>query len=940
MTFTQPAWILLALPLGLLWWLYKGPTRPWQIIRALIIIALVLAMAEPRIRSEQQGGLTIVVADRSDSMPTTAQRDQLDAIRSLRSSMRASDRLAVVSFGDRPFVETPPGRTAPDQFTTTPDTGASNIASAIQLALSLAPPDQPARILLISDGAASDTRARELAAIAGGRSIPIDYRPLTRSAQNDLAIERIEAPTSVSLNEAFLLTAWVVAPTEQTASYELLRSGTTIASGTVEVGPAPSRIVFRQAARSATTGDYELILRGSIDDPRPENNRARILVGVRDVRPLLIVTETPGAGLSQLLAGSGLPVETRTPDQADLSLASLAGFGGVILENVPIQSIGLDATQTIAQLVEDAGLGLLMTGGERSFGAGGYYESPLETVLPVSFELRSDRRKLSLAVVVTMDRSGSMAAPVAGGQTKMELAGEAAASVVELLSAFDEFGSIAVDTEPHTIVRLQRLENPGPIVSDLRRVRSMGGGIYVFNALTASVRMLENATAGAKHIILFADAADSEQPGDYVRLLEAASRAGITVSVVGLGSPSDADARFLEDVALKGGGRSYFTTDARLLPQIFTQDTYAASRGAFLKDPVAAALTGALNNLLGVSFQSPPPLGGYNPSYLRDGATLGATSIDEYAAPLVAHWQAGLGRTAIYAGEVDGEYTGEVAGWNQYPEMLTGLARSILQPDEESRSVVAIQRIEGAVARIELYTDPDRPLDTNPSARVVREGSASQPIRTEAFAFRASGADRLIAEVPLRAGEVIAPTVDLGAGETIALSPMILPYEAEHRPASPEQGLRLLRDIADASGGEARTDLAQIWQQLPITTRYQSIAPWLFALAAMLLFVEVLERRTLLLSQMRASQRLKATVEKTRARRAARTQSSAAAATVKPQPKPAASTRSTTPDQPMPGKSNHTGRATRPVKTSPDPSPDDSAETLSAIRSIKRDRDS
>lgn len=927
MTFAQPAWLLLALPLGLLWWLYKGPTRPWQILRALLIVAIVLAMAEPRIRSEQQGGLTIVVADRSDSMPASAERDQLDAIASLRSTMRSSDRLAVISFGDQPFIDIPPGRGALEQFATRPDPGASNIASALQLALSLVPPDQPARVLLISDGAASDTRAREIAAIAGGRSIPIDYRSLARSAQNDLAIERIEAPTSVSLNEAFLLTAWAVAPAPQTASYELLRSGTVVASGTIEVGPVPTRLVFRQAARTANTADYELILKGSEDDPRPENNRARILVGVRDVRPLLIVTETPGAGLARLLSGSGLPVETTTPEQADLSLASLAGYGGVVLENVPIQSIGLDAAETIARLVEDAGLGLLMTGGQRSFGAGGYYESPIESVLPVSFELRSDRRKLSLAVVVTMDRSGSMAMPVAGGKTKMELAGEAAASVVKLLTQFDEFGSIAVDTEPHTVVPLQRLEDPGPILSDLRRIRSEGGGIYVNKALVASLRMLERATAGAKHIILFSDAADSEMPGDYETLLAAATRAGITVSVVGLGTTTDSDAKLLEDIALKGGGRSYFTTDARLLPQIFTQDTYAASRGAFLKDPVQPALTGALSNLLGVPFASPNPLGGYNPSYLRDGATLGATSIDEYTAPLVAHWQAGLGRTAIYAGEVDGEHTGAIADWNQYPELLTGLARSILQPDEESREIVAIQRTEGGVARIELYTDPNRPLGSTPSVRVVREATATQPLRTEGFAFRASGADRLVAEIPLRANEVIAPTVDLGGGETIALSPMTLPYEAEHRPANPEVGLRLLRDIAEISGGEARTDLAQIWAQLPVTTRFQSIAPWLYTLAAILLFLEVLERRTLLFSQTSLSRQASLAIEKARAKRQARASVKSPRATV---PMPATITK------PAIGETNKA--ESKPAPTDATPAADDPAETLSAIRSIKRNR--
>ena len=62
-------------------------------------------------------------------------------------------------------------------------------------------------------------------------------------------------------------------------------------------------------------------------------------------------------------------------------------------------------------------------------------------------ELRQENRKMSLAMEVVMDRSGSMSAPIAGGKTKMDMADLGAAQVIELLSPMDEFGAIAVDTE-------------------------------------------------------------------------------------------------------------------------------------------------------------------------------------------------------------------------------------------------------------------------------------------------------------------------------------------------------------------------------------------------------------------------------------------------------------------------------------------------------------
>ncbi len=71
---------------------------------------------------------------------------------------------------------------------------------------------------------------------------------------------------------------------------------------------------------------------------------------------------------------------------------------------------------------------------------------------------------------------------------------------------------------------------------------------------------------GQRHIILFADAADAEEPGDYMKLLAEMQKEKCTVSVIGLGTEKDSDADFLKDVAKRGNGRIFFNANANELP--------------------------------------------------------------------------------------------------------------------------------------------------------------------------------------------------------------------------------------------------------------------------------------------------------------------------------------------------------------------------------------
>jgi hypothetical protein len=153
--------------------------------------------------------------------------------------------------------------------------------------------------------------------------------------------------------------------------------------------------------------------------------------------------------------------------------------------------------------------------------------------------------------------------------------------------------------------------------SRILSIESMGGGIFVFEALAAAADMIKGAKAQTRHIILFADAADAEEPGAYADLLFHCRDAGITVSVIGLGTPLDSDAELLKDVARRGGGNVYFTNDPGSLPALFAEDTFVVARSAFVEDVTPFAFTPGLLALTGRAFGTPPPVGGYDLTYSR-----------------------------------------------------------------------------------------------------------------------------------------------------------------------------------------------------------------------------------------------------------------------------------------------------------------------------------
>src|SRR4030095_11564253 len=176
---------------------------------------------------------------------------------------------------------------------------------------------------------------------------------------------------------------------------------------------------------------------------------------------------------------------------------------------------------------------------------------------------------------------------------------------------------------------LSLLTDKAALRNRILRINSEGGGIFVYEALEASYSMLQKAKSGTRHIILFSDAADAEEPKQYERLLAQCRAESITVSVIGLGKETDKDGQLLKDIAAKGLGRCFFTDQPEELPRLFAQDTFVVARSAFLDEPPPVQATAGLATITSKQYQ-PPQLGGYNLCYLRPQANLAAVSLDEY----------------------------------------------------------------------------------------------------------------------------------------------------------------------------------------------------------------------------------------------------------------------------------------------------------------------
>ena len=226
-----------------------------------------------------------------------------------------------------------------------------------------------------------------------------------------------------------------------------------------------------------------------------------------------------------------------------------------------------------------------MIGGPKSYGAGGYQKTPLEETLPVDMGVRDRQKQPDIALVVVIDKSGSMDAchcntfnggmgggSGIGGVRKVDIGKEAILRAAAALTERDELGVVAFNEAAHWVVQTQPLGGdrrpPGPDRRD-----PADGQTNIFAGPRPGGDSRSRATtATRRHIILLTDGWSTS--GQYDAILAQMKAAGITLSTVGAGGGANP---FLEQLAKQGGGRFYAATNPASIPDIFLKETQQVS---------------------------------------------------------------------------------------------------------------------------------------------------------------------------------------------------------------------------------------------------------------------------------------------------------------------------------------------------------------------------
>ena len=548
----------------------------------------------------QQSGAncTLFVLDASYSVPRRDRQKALDWVNEATRNMRGQDKIGVLTVGgDARLAFEPSERGRVTCDLTVADGSQTNLARGITTALSYFPENMARRIVLVSDGNETTGSALEAARSAVADDVPIDVIPVGTAPERESLLERMLTPPRVKRNEPFPLKIVATSVGGGTGTVQLYRNGQNVGAQKVTLTPGKNIISMEQKTDAPGFYTYEARLTmdgGASADTVEENNKAVSFVKVEG-KPRLLLVRTPDnmgypvvpeSFLPQSMAAQNVIVDVVTPNQVPVQAASLLNYDGIVLSDVPAESLSAVQQKVIQEAVRDLGLGLTMIGGEHSFGAGGYFQTPIEEALPVDMDVRKMRRFPGVALAMAIDYSGSMNS--AGRQTstnmsKLELAREAADEAVDTLSPQDQVGVLAVDTQANVVVPLQYATDKKSIHAGIGAIYG-GGGTEMSAAVDACYQMIAKADARIKHVILVTDGETG--PFDYGPLINGFRDKKITFTLIIIDDGQGAAGIDpLKRIVTATGGRYYLVRDPAEIPKIYTREVQTISKPPLLEEP-------------------------------------------------------------------------------------------------------------------------------------------------------------------------------------------------------------------------------------------------------------------------------------------------------------------------------------------------------------------
>jgi uncharacterized membrane protein/Mg-chelatase subunit ChlD len=802
--FTNWTPFLLALVLPWVWWQqqagYSGLRGARAVVALMVRCCLIalfsMLLAGPRAVRTSDVLSVVYAVDRSDSIGEAASDSALKYVAKTASQKPEKDEAGLVVFGRDAAVELPPRTSLPLEGTVNSrvPTDGTNIEKALSLAAAVGPPQNAARIVLVSDGVQTEGNLSELLDELKARGIPVDVLPIHYDYPNEVWLERLDLPRFVKAGETY--DASVVLSSLQAGRGRLVlrENGRTIYEGDVDYTAGKNR--FELPLRLREPGYYEYT--ATIEPPAgmdgwPENNVAVNHIYLPGEGKVMLVTDPAGdprdwQTLERTLRAARFVTERVDAFEFPRDPLSLMPYDCILFVNVPADAVDAVQMEGLRVAVHDLGVGFVMVGGANGFGAGGWHRTAVEKALPVTMDVSQKKILPKGALVIILHTCEFPEGNTWGKRVTKE--------AMRVLGSEDEVGALAYDyqsgegwifplTPASQYERLVTLVNQAQI-----------GDMPTFQGtMQLGLDALKKSDAATKHMIIISDG-DPSPPTP--QLLQDFVAAKVSVSTVTIFPHGGQDVTMMGQIAQVTGGRAYYPRSGAELPSIFIKEAKTLKRD-MIQNVTFTPLRQAPSPIL-KGIDETPPLRGYVLTTARPTASVILKGPEkEQLDPVLATWRYGVGKSAAFTSDLSPNWAAQWVDWDRYlpfvRQLVTDVSRVANAGHLQVRAfasggsgVIEVDDFAPEESFLEVQATVSGPREQSQSVRLKQTGPRSYEGR---FDLWGRGRYQVAA-----AAEGEGRSEQTMGGFVVAYSPEYLRFRSD--PA-------VLRRIAERTGGRVLT---------------------------------------------------------------------------------------------------------------------------------------
>lgn len=794
-SFGSPLLLLLIIPAALLIFAAYRWMRRGEGDRQVERVAFVLRLAQAALLVLLVSGLSVVtnssdtamtlLLDSSASMETAAQQAQAFAAQVQQQSGEGYT-VNVLRFADR---------AAADDGAVL-DQRATNLAAAMAAAGEALPENVNRRIVLLSDGAATDGDHAGAAEVLAERGVRLDAVLFDTAVQEpETELTRFTLPQDVSEGQKVSAVVTALANTAMDGTLRILDAEEIVYEQRISLIPGSNSFSCSLTAKGVGMHAFRAEIFCE-QDAVPQNNMRFAGMRVSSSAKILIVDGTGGQAemLAQLLKDGGSSVDTTAPDQMPQTVAALCEYGLVILMNVDANDLPDGSAQRLQEYVREYGRSVLTTGGDNTYIYGGMKGSAFEEFLPVKMSVEEKESADPVALMLVMDVTDSMTRQSMG--TPIEMAQRGAIKCIDALNANDYAGVITFSDDAQMLVEMTPMADKDEIIEAINEIETaepdkltkFAGALRLACDTMKAFDKLER-----RHVIFITDGSPADKDAGFEHIVREMKDSGVTMSTIVVGRIMNV-VKLLDELSAIGGGRCYFVEGANDLPDIMSTDTVLSQVEYTIDEPVLAKIVSPVFPIEDESAVT--QLYGYIRTAAKAGATVALETPE--GRPLYACWDYGMGRAASFMSDLSGDWSYSWFSSEKGKKLVWEMIRALV-PETLSQTGADVLLEAGGTSGVISISDAVKETETIDAEITAPDG------KTFASQLTRRGDGRYAAQIPLDAQGLYTLTLTSrdAQGNTVDTREafIIHDWSQEYAVLSRKEGGVTLMELAGMTGG-------------------------------------------------------------------------------------------------------------------------------------------